>query len=112
MIEASVELGEMLTAKAVEALGVSALSEVESYGKGAIVGENGELEHAAALMHPKLGTPMRKCVGGGKALIPSAKKRGGVGTALDVPLGFKDAAFVRSHFDAMEVRVSDGPAGQ
>ncbi|MBP2641295.1 MAG: peptide synthetase [Firmicutes bacterium] len=109
LIEASLELGEMLTTKAVEVLGVSSLDEVESYGKGVIVGENGELEHAAALMHPKLGTPMRRCVGGGKALIPSAKKRGGVGTALDVPLGFKDAAFVRSHFDAMEVRVSDGP---
>ncbi len=109
LIDASVELGEILTKKAVEALGVSSLAEVESYGKGAIVGENGELEHAAALMHPKLGTPMRQFVGGGKALIPSAKKRGGVGTALDVPLGHKDAAFVRSHFDAMEVRISDGP---
>jgi len=108
LIDASVELGELLTKKAVAALGV-ALNEVESYGKGVIVGENGELEHAAALMHPKLGKPMRDNIGGGKALIPSAKKVGGVGTALDVPLGYKDAAFVRTHFDAMEVRVSDGP---
>lgn len=108
LIDASVELGDMLTKRAVAALGI-APNEVESYGKGVIVGENGELEHAAALMHPKLGTPMRGNIGGGKALIPSAKKVGGIGTALDVPLGFKDAAFVRSHFDAMEVRVSDGP---
>lgn len=108
LTEASVEIGEMLTKKAVAALGI-APTEVESYGKGVIVGENGELEHAAALMHPKLGKPMRDSIGGGKALIPSAKKVGGVGTALDVPLGHKDAAFVRSHFDAMEVRVSDGP---
>jgi len=108
LIDASVELGDMLTKRAAAALGI-APNEVESYGKGVIVGENGELEHAAALMHPKLGTPMRANIGGGKALIPSAKKVGGVGTALDVPLGFKDAAFVRSHFDAMEVRVSDGP---
>jgi hypothetical protein len=108
LIDASVELGDMLTKRAVAALGI-APNEVESYGKGVIVGENGELEHAAALMHPKLGTPMRSNIGGGKALIPSAKKVGGIGTALDVPLGFKDAAFVRSHFDAMEVRVSDGP---
>ncbi len=108
LIDASVELGDMLTKRAVAALGI-APHEVESYGKGVIVGENGELEHAAALMHPKLGTPMRGNIGGGKALIPSAKKVGGIGTALDVPLGFKDAAFVRSHFDAMEVRVSDGP---
>lgn len=108
LIEASVELGDLLAAKAVEALGIPA-AEVDSYGKGVIVGENGELEHAAALMHPKLGTPMRNHVGGGKALIPSAKKVGGIGAALDVPLGYKDAAFVRSHFDAMEVRVSDAP---
>ena len=108
LIDESVELGEMLTKKAIAELGV-APTEVQSYGKGVIVGENGELEHAAALMHPKLGKPIRANIGGGKALIPSAKKVGGIGTALDVPLGHKDAAFVRSHFDAMEVRVSDAP---
>ena len=84
-------------------------SKWKSYGKAAIVGENGELEHAAALLHPKLGTPMRENIGGGKALIPSAKKMGSAGTAIDVPLGHKDAAFVRSHFDAMEVRIPDAP---
>ena len=81
----------------------------ESYGKAAAVGENGELEHAAAILHPKLGAPVRKVLGKGAALIPSSKKRGGPGVALDVPLGHKDAAFVRSHFDGMEVRIADAP---
>jgi hypothetical protein len=82
---------------------------VESYGKAAAVGEDGELEHAAAILHPKLGAPVRRVLGKGAALIPSAKKRGGMGVSLDIPLGHKDAAFVRSHFDAMEVRVPDAP---
>ena len=97
-----------MTRKAVAALGL-APDNVHSYGKGAIVGTNGELEHCAAIMHPALGKPMRANVGGGKALIPSAKKLGYPGVAIDVPLGYKDAAFVRSHFDAMEVRVPDAP---
>ena len=108
LYEWSEQLGEMLTQKAVAALGI-APDLVHSYGKGAIVGSNGELEHCAALMHPALGKPMRDNVGGGKALIPSAKKLGYPGVALDVPLHFKDAAFVRSHFDAMEVRLPDAP---
>ena len=60
-------------------------------------------------LHPKLGAPVRKVLGTGAALIPSSKKRGGPGVALDVPLGHKDAAFVRSHFDGMELRVADAP---
>ena len=108
LIQWSEELGELLTKKAVAALGL-APDNVHSYGKGAIVGTNGELEHCAAIMHPTLGKPMRANVGGGKALIPSAKKLGYPGVAIDVPLGVKDAAFVRSHFDAMEVRVPDAP---
>ena len=108
LIQWSEELGELLTKKAVAALGL-APDKVHSYGKGAIVGTNGELEHCAAIMHPALGKPMRANVGGGKALIPSAKKLGYPGVAIDVPLGYKDAAFVRSHFDAMEVRVPDAP---
>jgi len=110
LIQWSEELGEMLTQKAVAALGI-APDKVHSYGKGAIVGTKGELEHCAAIMHPALGKPMRANVGGGKALIPSAKKPGYPGVAIDVPLGYKDAAFVRSHFDAMEVRVPDAPRG-
>ena len=110
LIQWSEALGELLTQKAVAALGIEP-EKVHSYGKGAIVGANGELEHCAAIMHPALGKPMRANVGGGKALIPSAKKTGYPGVAIDVPLGYKDAAFVRSHFDAMEVRVPDAPRG-
>jgi hypothetical protein len=102
------ELGELLTQRAVAALGIPGPT-VESYGKAAAVGENGEIEHAAAILHPKLGTPVRKVLGKGAALIPSSKKRGGMGVVLDIPLGHKDAAYVRSHFDGMEVRINDAP---
>ncbi|HKO07187.1 MAG TPA: amino acid synthesis family protein [Alphaproteobacteria bacterium] len=102
------ELGGLLGQRAVKALGISA-GQAESYGKAAVVGEGGELEHAAAILHPRLGKPLREAVEKGAALVPSAKKMGGMGTAIDVPLGHKDAAFVRSHFDAMEVRVADAP---
>jgi hypothetical protein len=74
-----------------------------------MVGENGELEHAAAILHPKLGAPLRKEVDKGAALVPSSKKMGSPGQVLDVPLGHKDAAFVRSHFDGIEVRLNDAP---
>ena len=102
------ELGGILGKMAVDALDI-APEKAESYGKAAIVGENGEREHAAAILHPKLGKPFRDSVSGGKSLIPSAKKMGGMGTEVDVPINFKDAAFVRSHFDAMAVRVDDAP---
>ena len=102
------ELGGLLGARCVEALGIEP-GAAHSYGKAAIVGEAGELEHAAAILHPKLGAPLRVAVEKGAALVPSAKKVGGLGTAIDVPLGHKDAAYVRSHFDAMEARVADAP---
>jgi hypothetical protein len=105
------ELGALLGQKCVQALGIEP-GQAQSYGKAAIVGEAGELEHAAAILHPKLGAPLRAAVEKGAALVPSAKKRGGMGTTIDVPLGHKDAAFVRSHFDAMEARVSDAPRAQ
>ncbi|NQU15220.1 MAG: amino acid synthesis family protein [Desulfobacteraceae bacterium] len=108
LMDAGEELGEILGKMAVDALGIEP-ERAESYGKGAIVGEGGEREHAAAILHPKLGKPFRDSVGGGKSLIPSAKKMGGMGTEIDVPINFKDAAFVRSHFDAMTVRVDDAP---
>ena len=108
LIDIGEELGALLSERAVAALGIPG-ERVESYGKAAAVGENGELEHAAALLHPKLGAPVRKALGKGAALIPSSKKRGGPGVALDIPLGHKDAAFVRSHFDGMEVRINDAP---
>jgi hypothetical protein len=102
------ELGGLLGERCVQALGI-APHQAESYGKAAIVGEAGELEHAAAILHPKLGAPLRKAVEKGAALVPSAKKMGTLGSAVDVPLGHKDAAYVRSHFDAIEARVVDAP---
>jgi hypothetical protein len=108
LIEMGATLGDLLGQRAVAALGVSP-DQIESYGKAAMVGENGELEHAAALLHPSMGAPFRAAAGGGAALIPSAKKRGGPGQTLDIPLGHKDAAYVRSHFDAVEARLADAP---
>ena len=106
--EIGAELGEILGKMCVEALGIKP-EEAESYGKAAIVGENGEWEHAAAVLHPKLGGPLRREVEKGAALVPSVKKMGGPGASIDVPLGHKDAAYVRSHFDGMEVRLADAP---
>ena len=108
LIDVGEELGQLLTERAVAALGIEG-PQAQSYGKAAAVGENGELEHAAAILHPKLGAPARKVLGKGAALIPSSKKRGGPGVPFDIPLGHKDAAFVRSHFDGMEVRIADAP---
>ncbi|MGH7321120.1 MAG: amino acid synthesis family protein [Candidatus Rokuibacteriota bacterium] len=105
LVQVGEELGALLGKQAVEALGGAP----ESYGKAAIVGLDGEYEHAAAILHPTLGAPFRAAVSGGKAIIPSAKKLGAAGTAIDVPLHYKDAAFVRTHFDAMEVRIGDAP---
>ena len=102
------ELGGLLGEACVKALGIRP-EEAQSYGKAALVGENGELEHAAAILHPRLGKPLRAAVEKGAALVPSNKKRGPMGHPLDVPLGHKDAAYVRSHFDGMEVRVTDAP---
>ncbi len=102
------ELGALLGRRCVEALGIEP-AQAESYGKAALVGENGELEHAAAILHPRMGKPLRAEVEKGAALVPSSKKRGGPGQPLDVPLGHKDAAYVRSHFDGMEVSITDAP---
>lgn len=81
---------------------------VEGYGKGAIVGEDGELEHGA-LWHVPGGYAMRRVLADALAIVPSAKKVGGPGTRLDIPLTHRDASYVRSHFDAMEVGVPSGP---
>ena len=108
LIDIGAELGGLLGSKCVEALGISP-AQAESYGKAALVGEDGELEHAAALLHPSLGKPLREAVEKGAALVPSSKKRGGPGRPLDIPLGHKDAAYVRSHFDGMEVSLADAP---
>ena len=108
LMETGAELGRVLGEAALAALGCEA-SEVQGYGKAALVGEAGELEHAAALLHPKLGAPLRNVLGGGKALVPSSKAMGGPGDVLDVPLGHKDAAYVRSHFDGMRIQLPDAP---
>jgi hypothetical protein len=81
---------------------------VEGYGKGAIVGSSGELEHGA-LWHAPGGYGMREALGGAKAIVSSTKKVGGPGTRLDVPITHINAAYVRSHFDAMEVGLTDAP---
>jgi hypothetical protein len=83
---------------------------VEGYGKGAIIGANGELEHGA-LWHVPGGYAMREILNGAKAIVPSTKKVGGPGTRLDVPITHINASYVRSHFDAMEVGISDAPRG-
>lgn len=108
LMDIGAELGDLLGRRCVAALGI-APAQAESYGKAAMVGEAGELEHAAAILHPKLGAPLRAAVEKGAALVPSSKKMGGPGQVLDVPLGHKDAAYVRSHFDGMEVRLNDAP---
>jgi hypothetical protein len=108
LIDRGAELGGILAQKCVEALGI-APCEAESYGKAALVGEDGELEHAAALLHPAMGKPVRDALGGGAALIPSSKARGTLGASFDIPLGHRQAAFVRSHFDGMIVSIGDAP---
>lgn len=97
-------LGEMMAARLFGEMD----QEVEAYGKGAIVGEAGELEHGA-LWHVPGGYAMRALISPSNAIVPSAKKMGGMGARLDVPIGHVNAAYVRSHFDAMEIGVPDGP---
>jgi len=83
-------------------------SVVEGYGKGAIIGAGGELEHGA-LWHAPGGYAMRDVLGGAKAIVPSSKKVGGVGARLDVPITHIEASYVRSHFDSMEIGLNDAP---
>jgi hypothetical protein len=81
---------------------------VAAYGKGGIVGENGEIEHLAAVLHPRFGGPTRE-LSDGVSILPSVKKRGGLGASVDIPLHHKRAMLIRSHFDAVEFRVPDAP---
>ena len=99
------ELGERLMGDAVKMLSGAPVS----YGKAAIVGLAGDMEHGGAMIHPKLGKPMRSAVGGGKALIPSNAKVAGAGVSIDLPLGHKDEAWSFDHFDTMTVMVPDAP---
>ena len=106
--EAGAELGALLVQRAIDALGIDGAT-VNSYGKAAIVGENGEREHAAAVMHPRMGKPVREIVGPAKSVMPSTKKIGGPGATIDCPLHHKDDIWKFSHFDAMQVSVTDAP---
>lgn len=99
-------LGLQLANKLVDALG--GVDKVQGYGKGAIVGANGELEHGA-LWHVPGGYAMREVLGDAMAIVPSTKKLGSPGTRLDIPVTHINASYVRSHFDAMEVGLNDGP---
>ncbi|WP_428926323.1 amino acid synthesis family protein [Marinibacterium sp. SX1] len=108
LIDTGAELGALLAGEALALLRADP-AEIQGYGKAALVGEAGELEHAAALLHPALGAPLRAAIGGGVALVPSSKAMGGPGDVIDVPLGHKDAAYVRSHFDGMRLRIADAP---
>jgi hypothetical protein len=106
--ETGAELGTLLVERALAALGVPG-GAAQSYGKAAIVGEAGEREHAAAVLHPRLGKPVREVIGPARAIIPSATKMGGPGTEIDCPLHHKDDAWTFSHFDAMTVALPDAP---
>lgn len=98
-------LGAQLAAEAVAALGAPPVS----YGKAAIVGALGAAEHGAALLHPRLGKPVRAAIGGGKALMPSNVKMGGIGAIVDLPLGHKDDPWSFDHIDTLSVTVPDAP---
>jgi hypothetical protein len=105
MFDIGAELAERLMPQLVPLLGGPAVS----YGKGAIVGVNGDAEHAAAICHPKMGKPMRAALGGGEALIPSATKVAAAGASLDLPLGHKDNPWSFDHFETVTVAVADAP---
>lgn len=104
-----IDLGETLAQQMMERAMAALVTPVEAYGKGGIVGEHGELEHVAAILHPRFGAPVRSLVGG-VSILPSAKKRGAMGATLDIPVHHTRAMLVRSHFDAMTIVVPDAPA--
>jgi hypothetical protein len=105
LFDVGLELGELVTKRLADLLGGPAVS----YGKAAIVGTAGEMEHGGAILHPKLGKPMRAAIGGGQAIIPSNVKVAAPGASIDVPLGHKDDVWSFDHFDTMTVTVPDAP---
>ncbi|MDF2234255.1 amino acid synthesis family protein [Albimonas sp. CAU 1670] len=105
LFELARKLGPEMAEEAVAALAGPPVS----YGKAALVGVAGDMEHGGALIHPRLGAPMRAAAGGGAALIPSNAKIGAAGAVLDVPLGHKDEAWSFAHFDTLTVCVADAP---
>ena len=104
------EIGGLLAERGVQALGVEP-ERIDAYGKGAVIGVDGELEHAAALLHPRFGAPVRAAVGGGKDIIPSTKKVGGPGSTLVMPITNKDSIWQFDDMDAAEITVPDAPRG-
>jgi hypothetical protein len=106
LVAVSETLGDEMSRRAAAALG----EPVESYGKGGIVGIDGDQEHINALLTTVYGDALRRHAGGGAAWIPSMTKRGGAGTSIDIPLAYKDALYVRSHYDGITVAVPDAPA--
>jgi hypothetical protein len=106
MIDASVSIGEQLAKRAVETM---APYKIQSYGKGALVGIDGEQEHAAALLTSVFAEPLRKAVGGGKAWFQSFVKVGAAGASVDVPIAHTEALYVRSHYDGITVAIPEGP---
>lgn len=106
MIEASVQLGRDMAQLALSAF---AGHQVQSYGKGGIVGIAGEQEHANALLTTAFANPIRDAIGGGEAWISSFTKKGGPGTLIDVPMNHKDDVYVRSHYDGMSIVLPDAP---
>ena len=105
LFDVGFEIGASFTKQLVDLLSGPPVS----YGKAAIVGTAGEMEHGGAICHPKLGKPMREALGGGEALIPSNVKVAAAGTSIDVPLGHKDNAWSFDHFDTLTVTVPDAP---
>jgi hypothetical protein len=104
LIDAGEVLAVELMTRAQRLLGAP----VEAYGKGGIAGERGEVEHVAAVLHPKFGAPTRR-LAEGVSILPSVKKLGGPGSSIDIPIHHKQAMMIRSHFDAAEFRVGDAP---
>ena len=105
LFDMGADLGARLATEIVAALGAPPVT----YGKAAIVGTGGAAEHGAALLHPRLGKPVRQAIGGGRALMPSNVKLGSVGTAVDLPLGHKDDPWSFDHIDTMTIATPDAP---
>ena len=107
----SAEVTALLAARALAALAALGLSpaDVTGYGKGAIVGTDGELEHTAAVLHPRFGKPIRDAIGGGADIIPGTKKVGGPGSSITMPVGNKDDRWVFDDMDSAEVSIGDAP---
>ena len=105
------EAAAVLVAEALTALSAAGLSsgQVRGYGKGAIIGTDGDREHSAALLHPRFGAPVRAAIGGGADIIPGTKKTGGPGSSITMPIGNKDDRWVFDDMDAIDVMMPDAP---